>query len=101
MFASGLVANLSVTALEETVLYEPIMFEASATSFSLALNGCTQNAEFTEDEEDKTVIFSATCRQFEGEEIESVDAQTEEVVAVMLDDGNFTDSGDDLENNGT
>ncbi len=52
MLASSLAANLSVTALYD--------------SFSLALNGCTQNAEFTEDEEDKTVIFSATCRQIEG-----------------------------------
>lgn len=69
--------------------------------FTLRLNQHTGNAEFMEDETDKKVIFTATCLKYSGSDVELVDAKTNEVVAKMLDDGNFDVSGDDLENDRT
>ena len=71
---------------------------AEYPSFTLRLNQHTGNAEFMEDETDKKVIFTATCLKYSGSDVELVDAKTNEVVAKMLDDGNFDVSGDDLEN---
>lgn len=74
---------------------------AEYPSFTLRLNQHTGNAEFMEDETDKKVIFTATCLKYSGSDVELVDAKTNEVVAKMLDDGNFDVSGDDLENDRT
>ena len=74
---------------------------AEYPSFTLRLNQHTGNAEFMEDETDKKVIFTATCLKYLGNNVELVDAKTNEVVAKMLDDGNFDVSGDDLENDRT
>ena len=74
---------------------------AEYPSFTLRLNQHTRNAEFMEDETDKKVIFTATCLKYSGSDVELVDAKTNEVVAKMLDDGNFDVSGDDLENDRT
>lgn len=74
---------------------------AEYPSFTLRLNQHTGNAEFMEDETDKKVIFTATCLKYSGSDVELVDAKTNEVVAKMLDDGNFNVSGDDLENDRT
>ena len=74
---------------------------AEYPSFTLRLNQHTANAEFMEDETDKKVIFTATCLKYSGSDVELVDAKTNEVVAKMLDDGNFDVSGDDLENDRT
>ena len=74
---------------------------AEYPSFTLRLNQHTGNAEFMEDETDKKVIFKATCLKYSGSDVELVDAKTNEVVAKMLDDGNFDVSGDDLENDRT
>ena len=74
---------------------------AEYPSFTLRLNQHTGNAEFMEDETDKKVIFTATCLKYSGSDVELVDAKTSEVVAKMLDDGNFDVSGDDLENDRT
>ena len=74
---------------------------AEYPSFTLRLNQHTGNAEFMEDETDKKVIFTATCLKYSGSNVELVDAKTNEVVAKMLDDGNFDVSGDDLENDRT
>lgn len=74
---------------------------AEYPSFTLRLNQHTGNAEFMEDETDKKVIFTATCLKSSGSDVELVDAKTNEVVAKMLDDGNFDVSGDDLENDRT
>ena len=74
---------------------------AEYPSFTLRLNQHTGNAEFMEDENDKKVIFTATCLKYSGSDVELVDAKTNEVVAKMLDDGNFDVSGDDLENDRT
>lgn len=74
---------------------------AEYPSFTLRLNQHTGNAEFMEDETDKKVIFTATCLKYSGCDVELVDAKTNEVVAKMLDDGNFDVSGDDLENDRT
>lgn len=74
---------------------------AEYPSFTLRLNQHTGNAEFMEDETDKKVIFTATCLKYSGSDVELVDAKTNEVVAKMLDDGNFDVSGDDLENDKT
>ena len=74
---------------------------AEYPSFTLRLNQHTGNAEFMEDETDKKVIFTATCLKYYGSDVELVDAKTNEVVAKMLDDGNFDVSGDDLENDRT
>ena len=74
---------------------------AEYPSFTLRLNEHTGNAEFMEDETDKKVIFTATCLKYSGSDVELVDAKTNEVVAKMLDDGNFDVSGDDLENDRT
>ena len=74
---------------------------AEYPSFTLRLNQHTGNAEFMEDETDKKVIFTATCLKYFGSDVELVDAKTNEVVAKMLDDGNFDVSGDDLENDRT
>lgn len=74
---------------------------AEYPSFTLRLNQHTGNAEFMEDEIDKKVIFTATCLKYSGSDVELVDAKTNEVVAKMLDDGNFDVSGDDLENDRT
>ena len=74
---------------------------AEYPSFTLWLNQHTGNAEFMEDETDKKVIFTATCLKYSGSDVELVDAKTNEVVAKMLDDGNFDVSGDDLENDRT
>lgn len=74
---------------------------AEYLSFTLRLNQHTGNAEFMEDETDKKVIFTATCLKYSGSDVELVDAKTNEVVAKMLDDGNFDVSGDDLENDRT
>ena len=74
---------------------------AEYPSFTLRLNKHTGNAEFMEDETDKKVIFTATCLKYSGSDVELVDAKTNEVVAKMLDDGNFDVSGDDLENDRT
>ena len=74
---------------------------AEYPSFTLRLNQHTGNAEFMEDETDKKVIFTATCLKDSGSDVELVDAKTNEVVAKMLDDGNFDVSGDDLENDRT
>lgn len=74
---------------------------AEYPSFTLRLNQHTGNAEFMEDETDKKVIFTATCLKYSGSDVELIDAKTNEVVAKMLDDGNFDVSGDDLENDRT
>ena len=74
---------------------------AEYPSFTLRLNQHTRNAEFMEDETDKKVIFTATCLKYSGSDVELIDAKTNEVVAKMLDDGNFDVSGDDLENDRT
>ena len=74
---------------------------AEYPSFTLRLNQHTGNAEFMEDETDKKVIFTATCLKYSGSDVELVEAKTNEVVAKMLDDGNFDVSGDDLENDRT
>ena len=74
---------------------------AEYPSFTLRLNQHTGNAEFMEDETDKKVVFTATCLKYSGSDVELVDAKTNEVVAKMLDDGNFDVSGDDLENDRT
>lgn len=74
---------------------------AEYPSFTLRLNQHTGNAEFMEDETDKKVIFTATCLKYSGSDVELVDVKTNEVVAKMLDDGNFDVSGDDLENDRT
>ena len=74
---------------------------AEYPSFTLRLNQHTGNAEVMEDETDKKVIFTATCLKYSGSDVELVDAKTNEVVAKMLDDGNFDVSGDDLENDRT
>ena len=74
---------------------------AEYPSFTLRLNQHTGNAEFMEDETDKKVIFTATCLKYLGNNVELVDAKTNEVAAKMLDDGNFDISGDDLENDRT
>ena len=74
---------------------------AEYPSFTLRLNQHTRNAEFMEDETDKKVIFTATCLKYSGSDVELVDAKTNEVVAKMLDDGNFNVNGDDLENDRT
>lgn len=74
---------------------------AEYPSFTLRLNQHTGNAEFMEDETDKKVIFKATCLKYSGSDVELVDAKTNEVVAKMLDDGNFNVNGDDLENDRT
>ena len=74
---------------------------AEYPSFTLRLNQHTGNAEFMEDETDKKVIFTATCLKYSGSDVELVDAKTNEVVAKMLDDGNFDVSGDDLKNDRT
>ena len=74
---------------------------AEYPSFTLRLNQHTGNAEFMEDETDKKVIFTATCLKYSRSDVELVDAKTNEVVAKMLDDGNFDVSGDDLENDRT
>ena len=74
---------------------------AEYPSFTLRLNQHTGNAEFMEDETDKKVIFTATCLKYPGNNVELVDAKTNEVAAKMLDDGNFDISGDDLENDRT
>ena len=74
---------------------------AEYPSFTLRLNQHTGNAEFMEDETDKKAIFTATCLKYSGSDVELVDAKTNEVVAKMLDDGNFDVSGDDLENDRT
>ena len=74
---------------------------AEYPSFTLRLNQHTGNAEFMEDETDKKVIFTATCLKYLGNNVELVDAKTNEVAAKMLDDGNFDVSGDDLENDRT
>lgn len=74
---------------------------AEYPSFTLRLNQHTGNAEFMEDETDKKVIFTATCLKYSGSDVELVDAKTNEVVAKMLDDGNFDVSGDDLGNDRT
>ena len=74
---------------------------AEYPSFTLRLNQHTGNAEFMEDETDKKVIFTATCLKYSGSDVELVDAKTNEVVAKMLDDGNFNVNGDDLENDRT
>ena len=74
---------------------------AEYPSFTLRSNQHTGNAEFMEDETDKKVIFTATCLKYSGSDVELVDAKTNEVVAKMLDDGNFDVSGDDLENDRT
>lgn len=74
---------------------------AEYPSFTLRLNQHAGNAEFMEDETDKKVIFTATCLKYSGSDVELVDAKTNEVVAKMLDDGNFDVSGDDLENDRT
>ena len=74
---------------------------AEYPSFTLRLNQHTGNAEFMEDETDKKVIFTATCLKYSGSDVELVDAKTNEIVAKMLDDGNFDVSGDDLENDRT
>ena len=74
---------------------------AEYPSFTLRFNQHTGNAEFMEDETDKKVIFTATCLKYSGSDVELVDAKTNEVVAKMLDDGNFDVSGDDLENDRT
>ena len=74
---------------------------AEYPSFTLRLNQHTGTAEFMEDETDKKVIFTATCLKYSGSDVELVDAKTNEVVAKMLDDGNFDVSGDDLENDRT
>ena len=67
---------------------------AEYPSFTLRLNQHTGNAEFMEDETDKKVIFTATCLKYLGNNVELVDAKTNEVAAKMLDDGNFDISGD-------
>ena len=74
---------------------------AEYPSFTLRLNQHNGNAEFMEDETDKKVIFTATCLKYSGSDVELIDAKTNEVVAKMLDDGNFDVSGDDLENDRT
>ena len=74
---------------------------AEYPSFTLRLNQHTRNAEFMENETDKKVIFTATCLKYSGSDVELIDAKTNEVVAKMLDDGNFDVSGDDLENDRT
>ena len=81
--------------------YEKGLAIAEYPSFTLRLNQHTGNAEFMEDETDKKVIFTATCLKYSGSDVELVDAKTNEVVAKMLDDGNFDVSGDDLENDRT
>ena len=69
---------------------------AEYPSFTLRLNQHTGNAEFMEDETDKKVIFTATCLKYSGSDVELVDAKTNEVVAKMLDDGNFDVSGHNI-----
>lgn len=68
---------------------------------TLKLNGYSRNAEYFLDEENKDVTFSATCIKYNGNNVELVDAETDEVISTMLDDGDFENSGDDLDNDGT
>lgn len=67
----------------------------------LKLNGYSRNAEYFLDEENRDVIFSATCIKYDGNNVELVDTETNEVISTMLDDGDFENSGDDLDNDGT
>ncbi|MCD8219699.1 MAG: hypothetical protein LUC50_05005 [Ruminococcus sp.] len=92
MFASGLVANLSVTALEEMVLYEPVTLEASATRICV---------DYTGEEEHKAILFTAETLA-EVDTITLADLDTGEAVATLYDDGGFTnaDDGDEYMNDG-
>lgn len=65
------------------------------------LNGYSRNEEFLLDEENREVTFSVTRVDYSGGSVELVDADTDEVIATMLGDGDFENSGDDLDNDCT
>ena len=74
---------------------------AEEYAISFVLNGHSRNAEFFLDEANREVTFAVTCIKYHGDNVELVDTETNEVIAAMLDDGDFENSGDDLNNDGT
>lgn len=88
--------------LSQSFLGMALNANAEEYTVSFTLNGYSRNAEFFLDEENREVTFSATCIKYHGDNVELIDAKTNEVVATMLDDGDFFGaSGDDLDNDGT
>ena len=87
--------------LSQSFLGKALNANAEEYAISFVLNGHSRNAEYFLDEENRDVIFSATCIKYDGNNVELVDTETNEVISTMLDDGDFENSGDDLDNDGT
>lgn len=90
-------------AISESVFidYDKPVDSGETYTVTLKLNGYSRNAEYFLDEENRDVIFSATFIKYDGNNVELVDTETNEVISTMLDDGDFENSGDDLDNDGT
>ena len=93
--------TLGVISESVFIDYDKPVDSGETYTVTLKLNGYSRNAEYFLDEENRDVIFSATCIKYNGNNVELVDAETDEVISTMLDDGDFENSGDDLDNDGT